>query len=434
MDNLLPGNSNLGITIRRRPALPLAFWPVIVGLLSAFLFDVILGNFFRLPTIFGFGLTSIGWLLPLMLSLAVLVKNDLGRVRLPYWIWLPWTLWVVVYWVQSDYPNASQRSVMLMTPVVVGMAVSTIRAEIFVLTISARWLDRFFLFFLIAVGTTTGLLTTGQLTDASAFAAGSITASLLAAWYAGRYVIFRGRTDLYRWAMLAAVPVLANTRTGMVAVAITLPLTLAPWPVAKRFFIVGGLIGAGLIVFQMDRIQSKMFYSGQGTLEQAIEGALSLFTGNPTVTDFATSGRFTLTTALRAGLEGHYWFGLGANASESVTVAIAKITHPHNDWLRLQYDYGTLGMLIFALTMVGTALHAYLLARRLPPQSALFLYVGAGAFIPMAIFMFSDNVILYAAWFGNLHFALLGLGYAAARHLPRSQARRLPRVLWRQSR
>ena len=30
-------------------------------------------------------------------------------------------------------------------------------------------------------------------------------------------------------------------------------------------------------------------------------------------------------------------------------------------------------------------------------------------------FMFSDNVILYAAWFGNLQFAMLGLGYAALR-------------------
>jgi len=27
--------------------------------------------------------------------------------------------------------------------------------------------------------------------------------------------------------------------------------------------------------------------------------------------------------------------------------------------------------------------------------------------------MFSDNVILYAAWFGNLQFAMLGLGYSA---------------------
>jgi hypothetical protein len=59
--------------------------------------------------------------------------------------------------------------------------------------------------------------------------------------------------------------------------------------------------------------------------------------------------------------------------------------------------------------------HALRRLRRMPPEAAIFLWVGAGAFLPMALFMFSDNVILYAAWFGNLQFAMLGLGYAALR-------------------
>jgi hypothetical protein len=50
--------------------------------------------------------------------------------------------------------------------------------------------------------------------------------------------------------------------------------------------------------------------------------------------------------------------------------------------------------------------------------------VGLGAFIPMALFMFSDNVILYAAWFGNLHFALLGLGYASLKPVSRGGTHR----------
>ena len=97
-------------------------------------------------------------------------------------------------------------------------------------------------------------------------------------------------------------------------------------------------------------------------------------------------------------------------------MAIGKESHPHNDWLRLQYDYGTLGMIIFALTLLFQAYHAWSLTKqRLLPESALLLYAGAGAFLPMLLFMFTDNVILYAAWFGNLHFTLLGLGYSAAR-------------------
>lgn len=57
-------------------------------------------------------------------------------------------------------------------------------------------------------------------------------------------------------AVLAAVPVLANTRTGMVAVALTLPLTLAPLSLKKRLIAVAVLVVAGLLVFQMEHIKS----------------------------------------------------------------------------------------------------------------------------------------------------------------------------------
>lgn len=416
---------------RGRPAkLPLAIRAVIFGMVAAFFADNLFAFVFGTTSLFGYNTTSLGWLIPLLFCALVLVKRGFRRIRFPHWIWVPWSLWMLLYLLLSDYPNALQRSVMLLTPVVVGMAVSTIRVDAFVLSRSSRWLERFFWVFMIAVGMTTGLLTTGQLDERTGFAAGSITASLLAAWYAGRYITFSNRFDLYRWAVLATVPVLANTRTGMVAVAITLPLTLVPWPLAKRLIVVGILAGLGLLVFQMDRIQSKMFFSGEGTLQDAIEGVIGLVTGGPISADFATSGRMALAQALKLGLHGHYWFGLGANASEAVTRTFGGMTHPHNDWLRVQYDYGTLGMMLFALTMAGTALHAYLRARRLPPETALYLFVGASAFLPMAIFMFFDNVILYAAWFGNLHFALLGLGYAATSALPLVKKKASSEVRW----
>lgn len=409
--------------------LPLALRGVILGLMAAFLVDGVLNYFVRLPTLFGFNLSSLGWLLPLLLCVWILLNINSRRIGFPYWIWLPWTFWVIAYLLPSQQPYALQRSVMILTPLVVGMAVSTIHVVPSVIDRTSQWLNRYLVVFMIGVGLATGLLTTGQLAERTGFAAGSITASLLAAWYAGRYATFSSRRDLYRWALLATVPVLANARTGMLAVAITLPLTLVPWPLAKRLMSIAVLVGAGLLVFQMDRIQSKMFFSGQGTLEDAFMGVADLLSGEASTSDFATSGRLLMAQALKWGLQDHYWFGLGANASQEVTMAIGRIEHPHNDWLRLQYDYGTLGMTLFALTLMGMVWHAWALARRLPPETALYLYVGAGAFVPMAILMFTDNVILYAAWFGNLHFALLGLGYAAARDLPRARLSRL-RVRW----
>lgn len=132
--------------------------------------------------------------------------------------------------------------------------------------------------------------------------------------------------------------------------------------------------------------------------------------------DFRTNARLRMMLMLKSGVQDAYWFGHGANAVEKITTTyFAGLTHPHNDWLRLQYDYGTLGMLIFGITLLVQALSAWQVARGLDGEAARFMYAAAGAFIPMALFMLTDNVILYVAWFGNLHFAMLGIGYAAAR-------------------
>lgn len=391
---------------------PLLFVTLAIGILASYL-----------PLIFpggvGVNISFLGWIVPLVgCGLVLLLQHR--RNSFPLWLWMPWTVWVTVYLLFANADNALQRTVMLLTPLVVGAGFSTLRVDAPLIAKFRLWLNRFFWIFIAVAGVSTGLLVAGQLYGVSGFAAGSITASLLAAWYAARYASGDQRALAY-WAILALVPVLANTRTGMVAVALTLPLTLAPLSMKKRLIAVALLMGAGLLVFQSEHIQSKMFFSGQGTLTDAVTGLVDMFKGEKVGSgDFATSGRKTMTDALVARLDQAYWLGHGANTTEAISLAIAGATHPHNDWLRVRYEYGILGVSLFALTLLAQLRHALRRARRVRlPGAAIFLYVGAGAFIPMALFMSSDNVLLYAAWFGNLHFAMLGLGYAALRSVQR---------------
>lgn len=391
---------------------PLPFTALALGMLLSYL-----------PVLFSGGLGAsisyLGWVAPL-LGCGLVVLSHHRRISFPLWLWLPWSYWVAVYFLFANADHAFQRSVMLLTPLVVGAGFSTLRVDALLIEKFHLWLSRFFWVFMAAAGVSTGLLSAGRLNYVTGFASGSITASLLAAWYAARYAGGDLRALAY-WAALALVPVLANTRTGMVAVALTLPLTLAPLSVKKRMIAVALLLVAGLLVFQSERIQSKMFFSGQGTVADAVSGVVDMFSGERVASgDFVTTGRKSMNDALVAGLDRAYWFGHGANTTEAISLAIAGVTHPHNDWLRVRYEYGILGTLLFALTLLAQMGHALRRARRLRSSgAAIFLYVGAGAFVPMAIFMFSDNVMLYAAWFGNLQFAMLGLGYAAVRSAQR---------------
>lgn len=397
---------------------PVPFVALAAGMLVSYLPGLIPGGV-------GVQFLFLGWMVPLLFCGVVALKQ-VRRVRFPLWLWAPWVLWVVAYMFLAEADNALQRGVMLLTPLVVGAGFSTLRVDAPLIEKYRLWLHRFFWIFVAAAGVSTGLLVTGQLSERSGFAAGAITASLLAAWFAAGYAGGESRALAY-WAVLAAVPVLANTRTGMVAVALTLPLTLAPLSLTKRLIAVAVLVVAGIGVFQMEHIQNKMFYSGRGSLSDAVTGVLSAFSGDtPASDDFSTTGRKFINQALIDGLDEAYWLGHGANTTEAISLAISEVTHPHNDWLRLRYEYGLLGMLLFASTVLAQMGHAVGRFRRMPPDAAIFLWVGAGAFLPMALFMFSDNVILYAAWFGNLQFAMLGLGYAALKSVKRGGPDRAP--------
>ena len=385
---------------------PLPLIALAVGMLISYLPELVPGSI-------GSSLSFLGWAVPLLGSSLFLFRST-RPIRFPLALWAPWASYVIAYLFVAEANHALQRSVMLLTPVVVGAAFSKVRFDKGLVDTCRAWLGRFFWIFLVAAGLMTGLLAAGKLYSAAGFASGSITASLLAAWFAACYATEGRVRTLICWAALAAVPVLANTRTGMAAVALTLPLTFVPWPGKKRVAALAMIAISGFFVFQSARIQSKMFFSGHGSIQEAAQGVASMLAGDEAANDdFATSGRIVINQVLVPRIEEAYWFGHGANTTEAISLAIADLPHPHNDWLRLRYEYGTVGMLAFFFTLIAQMIHGLRLARRLRIDLAVFLYAGAGAFLPMALFMFSDNVILYAAWFGNLQFAMLGLGYAA---------------------
>lgn len=358
-----------------------------------------------LPFLRALPISFLGWALPLLGCAVYVIAKP--KISFPIFIWVPWICWVLIYLVLADADNAFQRSIMLLTPLVVGVAFSSIRVDAIILARCKRLMLSFIAIYLIA-----------SIVARGSGAAGVITASLLAAWVAAGYGTYNRSKDLIIWGMLAAVPVISVTRMGILAVGITLASTFAPLSLRKRIIIVVAMIFTGLAVFQMDRVQEKMFFSGQGTLEQAFDSGLAMLAGREDVGsgDFRTNARLAMTLTLKARIQDAYWFGHGANAVEEVTRKFFDgLTHPHNDWLRLQHDYGTFGMLIFGFTLFAQAISAWRVARTLDGEAARFMYAAASAFIPMAMFMLTDNVILYVAWFGNLHFAMLGLGYAAAR-------------------
>lgn len=366
------------------------------------------------PEFLGFNPTAFAWIMPLIVSLIVILSNA-SKITFPFKIWIPWILWTGLYMLVSHEKNALQRTVMLHTGVVIGIAFSTFRPNLYFLDIFAKGMRAYF-FAILLLGFFSMSLGFNSTSDSNAgnFAAGATTATLLSVWFVGRYSIGYSKS-LFNYVLLGLVPYLCNTRMGMFAVAMVFPLTFGPIGLKKRLASLLVIICLGLLAFKTEHVQSKMFYSGHGDYSDLFQGIANLVSGSESDTsasDFATNGRKSIAIALEDGLRAHYWMGNGANTTEAISFEVAGVTHPHNDWLRIQYEYGIVGVIIFICTLILQIRSAYKVKQYAPPKIAIPYYcLGAGAFIPMIFFMLSDNILLYVGWYGNVQFAALGLYY-----------------------
>lgn len=374
-------------------------FPFIVWLVLIF---VLLSYWIGTTTIGEYSLKGYAWFIPLCFSILIIAPN-LKRITFPIFIWIPWIAFIVLYALLSDYAGAIQRSAMLICPLFIGAAVSSLYVDYDTLNKFSKYLLYLSVGFIIVSVFKSGTLITGDL-PIYGDAAGMISITLISCYIAVRYV--QGEPKLfYYWVLLQIIPFVQITRMATLANLATMPFTLAPLKLKKRIIFILIVIIAGTVMFFDQRVQQKMFHSGSGTFKD-------IALDNP---DFKTHGRAYTWAIMSAEAEKRPWLGYGANASQALLEQLTRgeMLHPHNDYLRIRYDYGYVGILIFLICTLLQLFHALKMAKITEGDTKLLFYTGASAFVPFALLMITDNIILYAAFFGNLHFTILGMAYAA---------------------
>lgn len=354
--------------------------------------------------ILGFNVKGIAWFLVFWIGILILIQKKFP-MTFPIWIWCPWLILLTVYYIYATVDNSTQRFGMLICPILAGMAASTIRIT------PGQWnmLLRLTIWMIVGLWLVglinTGAIQTMKIPEITGLAAEVMTAGLLACLFAILYVN-GGKKWFFFWMIATALPVFAVTRMAILASLLTLPLTLAPFSWRKRILIlvICGILG--LAAFHSERVQRKMFYSGRGELTD-------LSFDNP---NMRTTGRVFMWDQMKLEMEKSPWLGFGLNAQEVFLFRLFGFQgQPHNDWLRLRFDFGWLGTIVFGLCMLMQLCHAWWTAKHCHGPSRILLFTGAMAFIYFSLLMISDNIIIYASFFGNLHFTFLGLGYSLAK-------------------
>ncbi|MDX2006837.1 MAG: O-antigen ligase family protein [Meiothermus sp.] len=200
------------------------------------------------------------------------------------------------------------------------------------------------------------------------------------------------RADLY-WGLFMTLMVAASlSRLALVIALILLGLSLLPakgslWQWGK--FV--GLFAAALTilvaaVFNIEPLR-KRFFTGDVSVQVAGVGI-----------NMMGRGDFWVAT-WQSFLESP-WTGKGAGSASNTIIARfgERITHPHNDYLRLLHDYGLIGCLFFAaafMLMLWSALTAWLRAYSRGSPSATLHFAAFLALAGIALSSTTDNSVSY---------------------------------------
>lgn len=356
--------------------------------------------------ILGFNVTGWTWVISLALS-GIICCGNIGRISFPFTYWFPWVGFLGLHWFLGRYnPQAAQSFFQTISPVVVGCAASIFHADQAQLKRVVLWISKLAIIVWILFIICVPVVLTGAFPEFSFMAAQMIGVLLLGSCYAAFYACGRPRF-LYHYLAMLLMPLVSLTRGPIVAMLSCLPFTPAPLKLRKRILLCLLLVFCGVVVFNTDRIQKRMFFSGSGELSD-------LYWGNP---DLATTGRSAMWDILWEGSKASPWFGNGWNSHRIILIVSGIPTFaPHNDWLKILYDIGVTGVVCYMLTIFIQMFALVRIARRSDEERRLLAYGAATAFIPYMLIMFTDNVVLYVQFFGNLHFALIGIVYGSMRN------------------
>jgi len=359
----------------------------------------------RGPGIGGFAGSGVAWIVPFSFAALCLLRPRPAVVT-PLLIWAPWLAVVIANAIAARDRAEVQRSVMFLCPMIVGFAVAACR-------VGPRQLAAFlFACKVLAVLIWLAVLLRSRMVLGAALlgwgvggAGLAMTTALLGVLFVVEGVIGKTRSFLW-WLAMVAIPTVMVTRTGIVVSMLVLPLAAAPMKWCWRLVLicVGGVLLLG--AFMLPKVQEKMFFSGHGELAD-------LRWDNP---DLNTHARRAMWDAMLADIVKRPWFGYGPGAEYAwmEKMDYGGLTHPHNDWLRLLYDYGIIGVATFLFCASVQIYHLFRIARgAVSVEVRILAYAGVTSFVALFLFMITDNIINYPNFFGNLQFTIIGLVYAA---------------------
>ncbi len=344
----------------------------------------------------------------IMLLVAVINLFQSRSGQFPFYFWLPWILYMVIYLIIDFSFLGLQLTLQYTLPILIGIVASglTYKEE------DLQWMFKWFIRLVALIY----LLFVYANLFGNGFPPGMAVMpmifSLAVSLFMGLHFLAGKKKYLFYVGLLFLAPIVDLTRMGIAAIAAIIILHFANRKLKTK--IIFGVIGAVafILVFNSKAFQEATFYSGEGSLSDV---TLNYYDN----TGIKSSGRSTWKKVLTPGLKAEPFWGNGPRADNKYLTKITKMRggEAHNDYLSVRFNYGYVGLSLLLFGFLGSFISLYAISRKyvdswyiwLISTSALTLYIS------FLMFMYTDNILKYTIYFPNYFFAMIGIVYSMRR-------------------
>lgn len=358
--------------------------------------------------VFGVRLAGLMWLLPLGISILMALAH-LKKVKFYILPWIPWSVYLVM---RTDFSNAEaiQRLAILSTPLFVGIAASTAvivsyrlinKAILWVIVLSIL----VYVLAVISSGTFSATESTWYLPEGA-----SMTFLFLGLIQAVKYDINKFRKILF--AMIVFILFISESRGTLLALMSTVLIAPFGYDLKKRGIMLAILVVIAIFVFKQESFQEVMF-------REHNKGTSNI--SNIEISQIKTGGRLTAWPIFLSGIS-NIWFGQGTAASSTfgqMKFGQGKWAHPHNEYIRVLFDYGIVGFLLLLFPALNLIYCFFTKLKKADQSLKWMIRICIGGVIAILFQGFTGNILLYSAWYGNILFLFIGLTYSALRQKER---------------
>jgi len=206
------------------------------------------------------------------------------------------------------------------------------------------------------------------------------------------------------WSVCLMLTVITGSRIASAAILALPIINPINRGLSRRMVMLGviGVIGAALLSTPI--MQERFFRGESGGFSRILEGQID------------GSGRFEAWPIVLEKTLERPWLGHGEGSVGALVAQVWEdMVHPHNDYLRVAYELGGIGLLLLISVLLW---QLWSLNRWIQRTEGVLQQAFAGAWLGLAAFMIIalvDNPIIYTLHCMNPVFALMGAAYGVAR-------------------